>query len=310
MRGLLRDSELRGDLRPAGAGSPRERDGLELDAIHLSTGVDDVLQRFAPRQQSLVVTLHDRIVALGRAHRQMPLQDMSARRVSVYCQGQSLAVDADVNDGTLTAVSRERQWWLRVLAVFLDPKPVFVALREDAKEDQEARLEPLLLIVLLAGIAGVLATPRFGRLFDDPAIDGPALISVVVFFAGGFYAFAGYFGLGGAVYLGARGLGSLGTYRRSRQVLGFACVPLAASIVLLPLRLALFGGDAFASGGSDDGTAGTVVAVVQLAFVAWTVGLLLLGVRAVHGWTWARAAAALGLVAAVLALAALLPAAF
>ncbi len=215
---------------------------------------------------------------------------------------------ADVHDGTLTTVSPERQWWLRALAVFLDPTPVFVALREDAKEDEEARTEPLLLIVLLAGIAGVLATPRFGALFDDPAIDGPALISVVVFFAGGFYAFAGYFGLGGAVYLGARGLGSLGSYRRARQVLGFACAPLAASIVLLPLRLAVFGGDAFASGGSDEGTAGTAVTVVQLAFVAWSVGLLLVGVRAVHGWTWVRAAAALGLVAAVMLVAGLLAA--
>lgn len=206
--------------------------------------------------------------------------------------------------GTLTAVSLERQWWLRVLAVFLDPKPVFVALREGAKEDEEARQEPLFLIVLLAGIAGVLATPRFGRLFDDPAIDGPALVSVVVFFAGGFYAFAGYFGLGGAVYLGARGLGSLGTYRRARQVLGFACVPLAASILLLPLRLALFGGDAFASGGSDEGLAGDIVTGFQLLFVAWTVCLLLVGIRAVHGWTWARAIGALGLLAAIVAVAA------
>lgn len=207
-------------------------------------------------------------------------------------------------------MSRDRQWWLRALAVLLDPKPVFVALRDDSKEEREARQEPLLLIALLAGIAGVLATPQFGRLFDDPAIDGPALVSVVVFFAGSFYAFTGYFGLGGAVYLGARGLGSLGTYRRAREVLGFACVPLAASIVLLPLRLALFGGDIFASGGADEGTAGTVVTVLQLLFVAWTVGLLLLGVRAVHGWTWLRAAGALGLVAAVLLVAALLPAAF
>ncbi len=202
------------------------------------------------------------------------------------------------------SVSRERQWWLRTLAVFLDPKPVFVALRDDDREDQDARQEPLLLIVLLAGLASVLATPRFGRLFDDPAIDGPALISVVVFFAGGFYAFAGYFGLGGAVYLGARGLGSLGTYRRARQVLGFACVPLAASILLLPLRLALFGGDAFASGGSDEGLAGDVVSGLQLGLVAWTACLLLVGIRAVHGWSWARALGAMGLVTAVVAVAA------
>lgn len=205
-------------------------------------------------------------------------------------------------------MSRDREWWLRAIAVLLSPTPVFVALRNEEKEDREARQEPLLLITLLAGIAGVLATPPFGRLFDDPEIDGPALVSVVVFFAGGFYAFAGYFGLGGAVYLGARGLGGLGSYRRAREVLGFACVPLAASILLLPLRLAIFGGDIFKSGGSDGGAAGTAFTVLQLAFVAWTVGLLLLGVRAVHGWTWGRSAAALGLVAAVLLVAGLLPA--
>ena len=49
-------------------------------------------------------------------------------------------------------------------------------------------------------------------------------------------------------------------------------------------------------------------AAAGCAFVAWSVGLLLVGVRAVHGWTWARAAAALGLVAAVMLVAGLLPA--
>ena len=39
-------------------------------------------------------------------------------------------------------------------------------------------------------------------------------------------------------------------------------------------------------------TVGKVFAALQLAFFAWAVVLLLIGVRAVHGWTWGRAGAA------------------
>jgi hypothetical protein len=46
--------------------------------------------------------------------------------------------------------------------------------------------------------------------------------------------------------------------------------------------------------------------LVELAFVAWATILLVVGVRAVHGWTWPRAAAASVLVVAVPLAAALL----
>jgi hypothetical protein len=201
-------------------------------------------------------------------------------------------------------MSPEREWWLRVPAVFLSPRAVFAALREEAQEDVEARQEPVLLLVFLAGIAAALATPAARTLYDDPEYDG-ALVAVWAFIAGGLTALAGYFFVGGALYLGARGLGSLGSYRRSRHLLGFAVAPLALSLFLLwPLELALFGADRFARGGSDDGGAGRVFSALELGFGAWSAVLLLVGVRAVHGWTWWRslgAVALLGLFVAALA---------
>jgi len=188
-----------------------------------------------------------------------------------------------------------------VPAVFLSPRSVFVALREEEQEDVEARQEPVLMLVFLAGIAAALATPTARTLYDDGEYDG-ALVAVWAFFAGGLTAVAGYFIIGGALYLGARGLGGLGTYKRSRHLLGFAAAPLALSLLLLwPLELALFGGDRFGRGGSDDGAAGSAFSALELGFGAWSAGLLLVGVRAVHGWSWWRSLGALGLLALFLA---------
>ena len=212
-----------------------------------------------------------------------------------------MAVEAEAGETRL-----QREWWLRSLAVLVAPRAVFAALREEAREDVEARQEPLLAIVYLAGIAGVLATSVAGRLYDDPEIDAP-LVAVWAVVAGGIYGFATYFVAGAAVYLGARGLGSLGSYRRARHVLGFAAVPLALSLALWPLRLALHGGDSFRSGGSDSGAGGDVFTALTLAFAAWSLVLLAVGVKTVHGWSWGRALAALGLVGAVLAAFAVLP---
>jgi hypothetical protein len=94
------------------------------------------------------------------------------------------------------------------------------------------------------------------------------------------------------VHGGVRLFGSEGTYRRSRHILAFACVPLVLSLIVWPVKLAMFGGDLFRSGGSDSGAAGTVFAVLWAGFVLWSIALLVIGVRAVHGWTWARASAA------------------
>jgi hypothetical protein len=201
----------------------------------------------------------------------------------------------------------ERQWWLRVPAVFLSPRAVFVALRGEEQDEVDARQEPLLLLVYMAGIAGVLGTSTAGRLLDDSEYDS-LLIAIWAVLAGGIYGLAGYFIVGGAVYLGARGMGGLGTYRRARHVLGFAGAPLALSLLLVwPLELAVFRSDVFRTGGSDHGTADLVFDALELGFALWSAALLLVGVRAIHGWSWWRSLAALGLVALFLAAFAYLP---
>jgi hypothetical protein len=207
-------------------------------------------------------------------------------------------------------MSPEREWWLRVPAVLLGPRAVFVALRDGSPEDVDARQEPVLALVYLAGVAAVLGTSTAGRLFEDPEYDA-LLASVWAVVAGGFYAFAGYWLIGGALYLGARGLGGLGDYRRARHVLAFALAPLALSLLVLrPVELAAFGTDVFRRGGSDEGTAGTLFDGLELAFALWSASLLLVGVRAVHGWSWWRSLGALGLVALFLAAFAYLPVVF
>ena len=195
----------------------------------------------------------------------------------------------------------DREWWLRVPAVLLSPRSVFAALRNEDREDVEARAEPVLALTLLAGVAVALGTSTARKLYDDPLYD-PLTLAVWAVIAGGFVAFAGYFIVGGALYLGARGLGSEGTFRRARHVLGFAVAPLALSaLVLWPLGLAIFGTDLFKRGGSDGGTGGDVFYALALGLSLWAAALLLVGVRVVHGWSWWRSLAALGLVALFLA---------
>ena len=203
-------------------------------------------------------------------------------------------------------MSVEREWWLRVPGVLVRPRDVFLALRVTEKEDLDARQEPILLIVLLAGIAGALLTPTVAQAFDRAGIDGVRIdavtLAVIIFVGGAVYGAAAYFLVGCAVYLGARGMGSLGGGRVARQLLAFASVPVALSTLLtLPVGLAAFGGDLFRSGGRDAGTAGDVYLAYRLLFVLWTVILLWIGIRAVYDWTWARSAGALGLLAVFVA---------
>lgn len=209
-----------------------------------------------------------------------------------------MLLDTTNTEGEL---SPDRAWWLRVPAVLLSPRSVFFALREEDADDVAARSEPILLVVWLAGAATVLASPTAAGLLDNPDYD-PLLLAVWTFIAGGIYGVIGYFLLGFAVFFGARLLGSLGDFRRERQLVGFALVPLGLSLlVLLPLRLSLFGGDAFRDGGGDEGAGEAVLLGIQLAFVAWSVALLLLGVRVIHGWDWLRSSAVVLSGAALLA---------
>jgi hypothetical protein len=169
---------------------------------------------------------------------------------------------------------------------------VFAALRDDSREAAADRSEPVLAIVILAGIAYALATPVAAhRMSDDREIDG-LLMAVWAFLAGGAVGAAAYWVFGAVLYGSVRALGSQGSFRRARHVLAFAWVPLALSLVLWPVKLALYGEDWFKAGGSDSGAVADIFRALDVAFLVWALVLLVIGVRAVHGWTWGRAAAA------------------
>jgi hypothetical protein len=178
---------------------------------------------------------------------------------------------------------------------------VFAALRDGSDEVAQARQEPITAIVILAGIASVLWAPVAGRLLDDPAIDDGLAVAVWAFIGGAFYGVLGYWLGGGALQLGLRAAGSLGDYRRARHLLAFAAAPIALSLVLWPVRLAVYGEDVFRTGGSDGGAGDGAFVALELGFVAWALVLLVVGVRTVHGWGWRRALEGVGVAVVALA---------
>jgi Yip1 domain len=196
--------------------------------------------------------------------------------------------------------SAESAWLLRALLVLQSPRAVFAAIRDESERAANARQEPITALVWLAGMAAVLAAPAMNTLMDDPARRDAVVVAILVFFAGGIYGLAVYWVLGAVLYYACRWFGSQGTYRRARHLLGFALAPLALALVVFwPIRIAVEGRDLFRYGGSDGGH---VFADAFYVFVAWSVVLLAIGVRTVHGWSRARTLAA---VAATTALSAL-----
>jgi Yip1 domain len=195
------------------------------------------------------------------------------------------------------APARERDWWLRALAIFQSPRPVFAALRNDSEEEAEARQEPVLALVLLGGLAGVMLAPSTGRLLDESLVDNSlAVVAVVLFFTGTIYGGATYWLGGAALLAGLRGAGSRGSYRRARHMLAFAAAPLVLGLVLVwPVRLAIYGNDVFRTGGSDEGTGSAVFDGILALFAVWAGGLLLYGISVVERWSLARAAVSLAL---------------
>jgi hypothetical protein len=202
--------------------------------------------------------------------------------------------------------SLDRQWLVRALLVLQAPRAVFAALRDDSDEAANARQEPILALMWLAGIAGVLTTSVARTLLDDRTRDS-LVVAVWAFLGGGFYG-ALAFWLGGALLHGAsHALGGQGSYRRARHVVAFASAPVALSLLLMwPVGLAAFGSDLFRSGGSDAATGGAFFFWVAVGFGVWAVALLAIGIRAVHGWTWLRSLVTLGVAAAPVVLVALL----
>ena len=193
-------------------------------------------------------------------------------------------------------------WWKRVPAVLVAPRPVFVALRDESLADAEDRQEPLAAVISLAGIAVVLVSPTFRRMLNDGSID-EILVPVLAFISGILYAVAVMWLGGGLLFYAARRLGGLGSYRRSRHVVALATAPFALALLTFwPVRLAVYGSDLFRTGGDDYGRGDSVFGGIFLGFAAWSLILLLIGVRSVHGWSWPRAAGAIALALVVPAL--------
>jgi hypothetical protein len=203
-----------------------------------------------------------------------------------------------VSTETASVPALERTWWLRAPAVLVAPRAIFASLRDDTNDAVEGRQEPLLTITVLAGIAVVLVSPTFRRMLNDGSVS-LALVPVLAFVAGSLYAVATFWLGGGLLHGAARRLGSEGSWRRARHTLALAATPLALALLTFwPLRIAVYGRDLFRTGGDDYGRGDAIFGGIYLGFLAWSVLLLLIGVRTVHGWTWVRAAAAVALAAA------------
>lgn len=198
-----------------------------------------------------------------------------------------------------------RAWWLRILLVAQAPTPVFAALRDDSREAAEARQDPIAAIAFLVGVALTLFSSQASSFADDPARAG-IVIPVWLFIAGLLVGIINYWLVGGVLYFALSWLGAHSSYRQARHLLALAAVPLALSLVLLLVRLALYGDDIFRSGGSDTGSGAHVFTALEVGFGVWALVLLAIGIRVVEGWTWPRALSAtalFGLLAVVVDLA-------
>ena len=110
------------------------------------------------------------------------------------------------------------------MLVLQSPRAVFVALRDDSPESASDRAEPVLLVILLAGIAYVLSTRTAAHLMDDNDYDG-LVTAIWVFLAGSIFGSAAYWVFGGILHGVLVTMGSQGSFRRSRHILAFAAVP-------------------------------------------------------------------------------------
>jgi hypothetical protein len=198
--------------------------------------------------------------------------------------------------------SPERRWWLRAFAVFQSPRPVFAALRDESPREAEAREEPILAVIILAGIAAILLAPETGRLLDEDLVgDSIAVLAVLIFLTGAIYGVFAYWIGGAFLYIGVRGAGSRGSYRRARHILVFAAIPTVLGLLLVwPVRLVVYGTDSFRSGGDDEGIGPLLFDLAEGAFVLWSLGLLVYGIAVVERWRLLRGAVAVSL--AVLAI--------
>lgn len=192
----------------------------------------------------------------------------------------------------------ERECWARLPRLLVAPTPVLAELRDESTEAADARQEPLVAVLFVAGIAMFLSLvalePPYGR-FDS--LSGFSLVLETIL--GGALVGLSNFWLGGAlVYLGTRGLGATSGYRLGRHIAGLATAPFILALVFVwPVRLALNGADLFRSSRGDRGIAGDVFRGIDVLLLAWTLLLVLIGIRESQRWPWGRTAAGFGVAA-------------
>jgi hypothetical protein len=188
---------------------------------------------------------------------------------------------------------------LRAPAVLVAPRAVFASLRDESEAAVAARQEPLVAMAGFAGVAAVLGTPVARHLLNDASFS-VSLIPVWAFLGGAVYALAVYWVGGGLLYGAARRFGGLGSYVRARHLVALSGAPLALALFTLwPLRIAIYGENLFRTGGDDWGPGDRAFGgALYLAFV-WSAVLLVVGVRTVHGWSWGRSLATVGLAIAL-----------
>jgi hypothetical protein len=192
----------------------------------------------------------------------------------------------------------EREWWARLPRLFYAPAGVFAELRDESREAADARQEPLVAVVFLAGIAMFLSLAALQQPFERYR-ELSGLTLTVESIIGGALVGLSNFWLGGAlVYLGARGLGATTGFRLARHITGLATVPFVVLLVLAwPVRLGLYGFDLFRVGGSDSGAGSDVFVVLDALALAWTMVLVVIGIRQTQRWSWGRSVAGFGVVA-------------
>jgi hypothetical protein len=200
---------------------------------------------------------------------------------------------------TQQSEARERAWWSRLPRLLYAPAAVFEELRDESRETADARQEPLVAVAFLAGIAMFIGLVALEPPYDRYHLDLSAFNMTFESILGGALVGISNFWLGGAlVYLGARGLGATSGYRLARHIAGLATVPFVLVLLLVvPVRLGLYGTDLFRAGGGDTGAGGDVFIGIDALTLVWTLALVLIAIRVTQRWPWGRAAAALGVTA-------------
>lgn len=179
------------------------------------------------------------------------------------------------------------------------PAEVLAELRDESREAADARQEPLVAVMILAGVAMFVGLVAIEPPYDKFHLDFSVFDLVLESILGGALVSLSNFWLGGAlVYLGTRGLGALSGYRLARHLAGLATAPFVLALAfVVPVRVGLYGTDLFRAEGGDSGAGGDVFIAIDALLLLWTLALLLVGIRVTQRWTWSRAAAALGVAA-------------